>query len=257
MRITSLAILSAGLIAGTTALTSGSADAATLYAGWDTFDSATAPTVSQVGADTTATLTTSANSGNWGRWNGGGANASGASTDGTFGNLSNAVATASTFGAGEGTNSGSNLSLNRASKPGTITITLTNDSGLDRTLDGFYFDATGRFTQSAKDWTLTYSGAISGAAANGTLTEADMMAATPAQRDWAVDLTGLTDNNWEAGSSAIFTLTFSGGAASTGTGGGQETLVDNIGITATAVPEPGSLALMGLGGLLIARRRRD
>jgi hypothetical protein len=32
---------------------------------------------------------------------------------------------------------------------------------------------------------------------------------------------------------------------------------DNISITGTAVPEPGSLALLGLGGLLIARRRRD
>lgn len=39
---------------------------------------------------------------------------------------------------------------------------------------------------------------------------------------------------------------------------GNDTLgtVDNISITSTTIPEPGSLALLGLGGLLVARRRR-
>lgn len=236
------------------ALISVPSSAAVLVAGWDTFNSATNPTATQLAAETTASLTSSATGGNWGRWNGGGTNSSGASTDGTFGSLSTTVASASTFGAGEGTNSGSNLSLNRSVKPGTLTLTLTNDSSADRLLEGFYFDAVGRFAQSAKDWSLTFSGAISGTAANGTLTESDMMAASAAQRDWAVDLTGLTDNVWEAGTDAIFTLTFSGGATSTGTGGGQETLVDNIGIT--IVPEPSSALLGALGALALLRRRR-
>jgi hypothetical protein len=39
-------------------------------------------------------------------------------------------------------------------------------------------------------------------------------------------------------------------------GGGRDQIFDNIRITYDAVPEPGSLALLGLGGLLIARRRR-
>ncbi len=220
--------------------------AATLIVGWDTFNSATNPTATQVAADTTATLTTSATGGNWSRWNN---NEFGASTDGTFGSLSATVASASTSG---GANA--NLSLNRSVKPGTITITLTNNSTVDRELDGFYFDAVRRFTQSANNWTLTFSGAISGTAASGTLTQADMMAATAAQRDWAVDLTGLTDNVWEAGTSAIFTLTFTGGDASTGTGGGQETLVDNIGIT--VIPEPSAMLLGSLGMLGLLRRRR-
>ena len=33
-------------------------------------------------------------------------------------------------------------------------------------------------------------------------------------------------------------------------------IIDNVSFDGTAVPEPGSLALLGLGGLLIARRRR-
>lgn len=37
----------------------------------------------------------------------------------------------------------------------------------------------------------------------------------------------------------------------------DNTVLSFNGLTATAVPEPGSLALLGLSGLLIARRRRD
>ena len=39
-------------------------------------------------------------------------------------------------------------------------------------------------------------------------------------------------------------------------GTGVQSLFDNVTLTKEPVPEPGSLALLGLGGLLIARRRR-
>ena len=247
---TTLTIISSSL-----ALSAMSASAAVLTAGWDFFDSSTNPTATQVATDTTADLTSSASSGNWGRWNGTASEDAGASTDGTFGSLSTSVASASM--ANGGNNSGSNLSLGRNNKPGSLVITLTNDSGADRQFDAFYFDSVGRFAQSAKDWDLTFSGAISGTAASGTLTQAQMMSASAAQRDWAVDLTGLTDNNWEAGTNAVFTLNFSGGDPSNnpGTNGGHETLVDNIGIT--VVPEPSATLLGALGALaLLIRRRR-
>ncbi len=229
-------------------LSSISASAATLVAGWDTFSSGANSAPSQIASLTTADLSPGTG-GNWSTWN----NNDGASSDGTFGSLSTAIASASTDIASAGVN----LSLNRSQKPGSLIFTLTNDSATNRTMDGFYFDGAARFTQSAKVWTLTFSGAISGTAATGTLNESGMMAAGAA-RNWAVDLTGLTDNVWEAGQAATFTLEFTGGATSDGSGGGQETLVDNIGITATIIPEPSTLSLLGLSGLsLLLRRRRS
>lgn len=233
------------------------ADAEVLYAGWDTFTSepeSNSP-ASIVGADTTVTMSGTAN---WGDWNGGGTE-DGASPDGTFGNLSTSVATASTF-IGTGSSQNTNLSLGRNDKPGTLVFTLTNDSGTDRVFDAFYFDGARRFGQSATDWELSFSNAISGTTVAGIFVENSdgMSGIAPADRDFRIDLSGLTDKVWEAGSTAVFTMEVFGGAASTNTttNGGNETLIDNIGITATEVPEPTSLALMGLGTLLIARRRR-
>jgi hypothetical protein len=233
------------------------ASAVELFAGWDTFtaepnEADSAPTF--LGPDTAATMSGTATGGSWSDWNN---SFFGASTDGTFGSLSSTIASAST-NSGAGTSSGNNvnLSLNRNVKPGTLTFTLINNSGSDRSLEGFYFDGAHRFSQSAPTWELTFGGVISGTSASDNLAEGNMMGLTAAQRDWAVDLTGLADNIWDAGGSAVFTLTFSGGDPSTGPGGGQETLIDNIGITATVIPEPSALALLGLGGFSLILRRR-
>jgi hypothetical protein len=243
--------LSAGLLVAAIPMT---ADAEVLVAGWDSFtaepqESSSAATT--LDTDTAATMS-AGTGGNWSDWNN---NGFGASDDGTFGSLSNTIAAATTnTGAGTSSGNNANLSLNRSQKPGSLVFNLVNNSGADRDLEAFYFDGARRNSQSAPNWELSFSGAISGTAANGTLASGNMSALSAAQRDQKIDLTGLADSVWEAGSTATFTLAFSGGSTSTGSGGGQETIIDNIGIT--IVPEPTSLALLGLGSLLIARRRR-
>ena len=52
------------------------------------------------------------------------------------------------------------------------------------------------------------------------------------------------------------TVHFGFGSAQPSAYGPAISTIDNINITGTEVPEPGSLALLGLGGLLVSRRRR-
>lgn len=68
---------------------------------------------------------------------------------------------------------------------------------------------------------------------------------------WATFQTSFTATAGQAGQ----TLGVALGIASNSAQNSVNINYDNV--TITAVPEPGSLALLGLGGLLIARRRRD
>jgi len=55
-----------------------------------------------------------------------------------------------------------------------------------------------------------------------------------------------------AASSIIFRITYDGA-----TGGGGNARVDNLQINGTLIPAPGSVALIGLAGLMAGRRRRN
>lgn len=76
---------------------------------------------------------------------------------------------------------------------------------------------------------------------------------------WEITSTGLsTDLNQTGSLTNIDYATFASGVGLYTTfQGAQNSTLDMGQMTLTAIPEPGSLALLGLGGLLIARRRRD
>jgi hypothetical protein len=64
------------------------------------------------------------------------------------------------------------------------------------------------------------------------------------------DLSSISDLNDNA--AAVFRIEFDGGY----NGSGKGILVDNFRITGTLIPGPGTLALLGVAGTLLARRRR-
>lgn len=171
----------------------------------------------------------------------------------TFGTLDSSTAT----GTGEYDNAGgSHLSLNNAAV-GFIDITVTNSTADDYVLDTFHFDHGATRPGAADAWTLSVeSGALtagtvnSGGAPNGG-------GATAAWGEFDESLSGLADNTLEAGQSVVFRLNLA--RDSTQGPAGHHAYLDNIAITGSvaAIPEPSSLAILGLAGLgLFVHRRK-
>jgi hypothetical protein len=242
------------LLASALALSSMSASAAVLVAGWETFSGSTGFAPTQTGLGTTADIVATATTGSWDQWNN--ANGSGlgqgASTDGTFGAFVGATANTNNAAAGNGVD---NLALGNSD--GVLVLTLTNNSGSDQLMDGFHFDAVTKNANGADTWALAFGGAISGTTVTQTISgAANMSGASAAARDRSIDLTTLTDSVWEAGQDITFTWTFTG-TTNSGGSNGNELLLDNIGVSVISIPEPSSALLLGLGALgLFGRRRR-
>lgn len=215
---------------------------ATLIAGWETWKwqgAGTDPLISGATVENGATASAT-QSGAWSI----GTNIG--SIDGTFGSLASPAAET----ANSGSTDGYNLS-NGADGFVDFSVTAT---GSDTQLTTFHFDATRFRSGSAENWTLEVlaGGDINNGAAvtvaSGTMAIYNSDFNLP---DFDVDLTTLADNDLGAGGTATFRLSFAGGNGSSG----QNTYLDNVGIS--AVPEPATLGLVALfgGGLLFIRRR--
>jgi hypothetical protein len=126
----------------------------------------------------------------------------------------------------------------------TLTTVITNTGSADVTLSGLHWRNKADATGAATSATFTY--------ASGDLADADgtntAIALPGGINNLDYDLSNLlTDLTLAAGESATFTWEV------TGT---RWTRVDNWAFSGDVVPEPTSLALLGLGGLLVARRRK-
>lgn len=219
---------------------------AAVIASWDTWTDSAALTYNADAelAGFQATIATTdpndrANSGGFG------------STDGNFGSLlSGAVTTDNT------------ALLVRSGNPpidgpkgwNVVTISITNGTGFSYNLESIHFDI-GVRSSSGDSYTLEYtSGGLGPAITSlGSATGITNIGDQGNADDFDIDLTSssLSDITLGTGESAVFTLTIdsyvSVSASST---------LDNVAIQGSAIPEPSSAALLGLGGLALILRRR-
>ncbi|MEN8693808.1 MAG: hypothetical protein ABF334_03285 [Akkermansiaceae bacterium] len=213
---------------------SASTSSAQIVAGWDTYSGTgadDAPVDAPVVATgITASLVTVGEGRNWVI-----IDERGASSDSTWGTYVGPPPADTTIG----TNNDQNLELSNAATGGTITMTITNNSGEDIALNAFHMDALAFRPKAARTYTLDVQagGAIT---AGNVYTSGDQeiksQGGLPPDNDQGDDidhdLTGLADSTLENGGTVQFLLTFSGGAGDNA--GGHDLWIDNLAISASS-----------------------
>lgn len=247
------------------AASSMSASGAIIIAGWDTWDSATAPSATVTAAGVAATATASSSTGSWSIADSGGDPGRGSSVDttwGTFDGNGNPASSVTNLGV-------ANMTVTNGMPSAEVTLTITNNGVVDIDLASFHMDVVAFRPNAPRTYSLNV---LSGDITNGLVTAS---AGTPmndnstndithlggalgtghdVHDDLDLSLSGLADHTLGAGESAVIQIAFSNG---TGSGGGHHLFLDNVAVSGDfVVPEPSSALLFGLSGLLFARRRR-
>lgn len=256
-------------IAGLSALATASSSAAIIIAGWDSFDSVTAPSSTVSAAGITATATASASTGNWTNLDSGSDLGRGSSVDttwGTFDGNGNAASSVTNVGA-------ANLTVTNARSSAEMTLTIVNSGTVALDLANFHMDVVAFRPKAPRTYALNVLAGsditignifTSGLPLNDNSTDAithlggGLGTGHDVHDDLDLDLSGLADHTLDVGETAIIQIAFSNGVGDNA--GGHHLFLDNVAVSgdvAVTIPEPGSslLALLA-GGLLSIRRKR-
>lgn len=241
---------------------------AIVVAGWDSFDSNTAPSATVVAAGVAASATVSSSVGTWSIADSSGDPGRGSSGDGTWGTFDgNGAASSAVTDLGI-----ANMTLTNGKPDGEFTMTIINNGAQSIELSSFHMDAVAFRPNAARTYSLSVlSGSDisigtvfeSGAPLNNNSTNAitqlggGLGTTHDVHDDIDIDLSGLADMTLDSGETAIIQVAFTNG---TGSGGGHHLFIDNIAVSGdyvgTVIPEASSILFLGLCGFAFGCRRR-
>ncbi|MDF7823486.1 hypothetical protein P4B35_05635 [Pontiellaceae bacterium B12227] len=203
--------------------------ASAIIAGWDVWNSGSAPTASVLAPNVAASAATTSEGSNWHT-----SDERGASADGSWGTHVGPPAADTTVAVGQ------NLELPNATTGGTITFTINNNGMEDIELGAFHFDANAFRTKAARAYELSVL-AGSDITVGTIYTSADDEISVGGADNLAHDdidhsLTGLADHTLAAGESVQFLLAFSSGVGDGS--GGHDLWVDNVAVSQVITVPP-------------------
>ncbi|VGO12521.1 hypothetical protein PDESU_01074 [Pontiella desulfatans] len=210
-----------------------------IVAGWDTWDSATAPSASVLAPNVTASAETTTEQQSWNV-----VDERGASNDGDWGTFAGPPSASTVTNADF-----ENLELPNATTGGTITFSITNNGLADIQLNAFHFDAYAFRPKAARAYSLSVL-AGSDITVGTIYTSADDEISSVggawdngAHDDIDLSLAGLADHTLAAGESVDFLLAFSSGEGDAA--GGHDLWVDNVAVSQLVTVPPAAPPVLG------------